>query len=360
MKLILTPTLIVALATLSFIWDGFGCSSSLGCAWHTYKKLVLPEEQLTVDTQCQASSWPCWRGLWPCHGWGSFMFGRAIFTEDQKQQPLGTEQKAFVGPFWSGLSMYRIQIWERVINMVLPEKKQQPVIAAEQASNGPCWLGLSSCPTWLQYGVSRAGGRQSPKQQPLRMEQKAFKGPFQPGLSTYPMRIWERVKKMVLPEEQLPVVPEHQHSSCPCRLGVFPCLTWIRSRVSKAGVTQGPKQQTLYTKLKALSLPYPLGLLWDYLAQAGKTWLVTHCLTDVCILCLLSIARSLWRKVRRPQEQGTGQMDSASTGTDISQGEAMHYYDELCEMKSLLLLMDRYVTILQKKSNCQCQRKKEQ
>lgn len=55
-----------------------------------------------------------------------------------------------------------------------------------------------------------------------------------------------------------------------------------------------------------------------------------------------------------------GQMDSASTGTDISQGEAMRYYDELCEMKSLLLLMDRYVMILQKKSNCQCQRKKEQ
>ena len=224
MKVSLTLSVTVALSIVSFLANGLGRSTFLGWIWDTDKKLVLPEEQLPVDTQCQASSWPCWLGLWPCHGWGYFRVGRVITAEGPKQQPLGTEQKASKGPFWS-------------------------------------------------------------------------------GLSTYPVRIWERLTKMALPEKQLPVVREHQDSSWPCRLGLSPCLTWIHSWVSRAGVTQGPKQQPLRPELKTLSLPYPLGLLWDYADQVGITWLLTYGLTDVCVLCLLRIARSLWRKVRRPREK---------------------------------------------------------
>ncbi|XP_019466343.1 uncharacterized protein LOC109364181 [Meleagris gallopavo] len=358
MKVSLTLSVTVALSIVSFLANGLGRSTFLGWIWDTDKKLVLPEEQLPVDTQCQASSWPCWLGLWPCHGWGYSRVGRVITAEGPKQQPLGTEQKASQGPFWSGLSQYPIQIWERLSKMVLPEKKQ-PVIAAEQASNGHCWLGLSSCPKWLQFGVSRAAVTQGPKQQPLGTEQKASKGPFWSGLSTYPVRIWERLTKMALPEKQLPVVREHQDSSWPCRLGLSPCLTWIHSWVSRAGVTQGPKQQPLRPELKALSLPYPLGLLWDYADQVGITWLLTYGLTDVCVLCLLRIARSLWRKVRRPREKGTGQTDSSSTRTDCSQRDTIHYYNQLWQLKTQLLLMERYIMILEKKANCQQSRKKE-
>ena len=301
MKITLTFSLIAALSTIPFLRDVLGPSSFLGWTWNTDIKLVH-EEQLPVDIQGQASSWLCWLGLWPCHERGCSGVSRDSTTEDPKQQPRGTEQKASKAPFWSGLSAYPIQIWERVSRMVLPEKKQ-PVTAAEQPSNGVCWLGLSSCPRWLQYGVSRAGVTQGPKQQPRGTEQKASKGPFWSGLSAYPIQIWERVRKMVLPEKNQPVLAAEQPSNGPCWLGLSSCPRWLQYGVSRAGVTQGPKQQPLRTELKAPSLPYPLDLLWDYLDQSGKTWLLTYGLTDVCLVCLLTIARSLWGKVRRTWQQ---------------------------------------------------------
>lgn len=92
------------------------------------KKLVLPEEQLLVDTECQTANQPGWIGLPYRTGWVRYRVSRAGITESLKQQPLGTEH---------------------------------------QASSWPCRLGLSPCPRWVCYRVSRTGVTEGQKQQPL-------------------------------------------------------------------------------------------------------------------------------------------------------------------------------------------------
>ena len=76
-----------------------------------------------------------------------------------------------------------------------------PVVPEHQDSSWSYRLGLSSCTRLLQYRINKAGVTESPKEQPLGMEQKASKGPFWSGLSQYPIQIWERVSKMVLPKK---------------------------------------------------------------------------------------------------------------------------------------------------------------
>lgn len=121
----------------------------------------------------------------------------------------------------------------------------------------------------------------------------------EPGCSSSP----DGKKKLVPPEVQLLLDFEYQNFNWPGWTGLPSRPGWVRYRLCRAGVTECLEQQPLLTKLKAVILSSPLGRLWDYLDRAGKTWLLTDILIKVCRLCLLTIARSLWRKVRRPKEQ---------------------------------------------------------
>ncbi|XP_021240683.1 uncharacterized protein LOC110392708 [Numida meleagris] len=225
---------------------------------------------------------------------------------------------------------------DREEELVPPE---EPLLAdtERQTSNWPSWLGLPSCPSWIWQRVSRAAATEGLKQQPQDAEQKAPESPFWLGLSALPIRIRERDSKTVLPEEKQPADTERQTSNWPSCLSLPSCPRCIWHRLSRADGPEGPKRQPLRTEQAAFSLPYLLGLLCDYMEQGGYTGLLMGALIDVCALCLLRVAHSLWGKVQRPREQGTRQMASGPPGTD----------EQLDRLQAQLDLLQRCLTTLE-------------
>lgn len=87
----LTLFLAITMSTSLFTRKGPGRSSYHGLDGDRNKKMVLPEEQLLVDTECQTANWAGWIGLPYRTGWVHYRVSRAGITESLKQQPLGTE-----------------------------------------------------------------------------------------------------------------------------------------------------------------------------------------------------------------------------------------------------------------------------
>ena len=77
--------------------------------------------------------------------------------------------------------------------------------------------------------------------------------------------------------------------------------SWVRLRKDVAPV--GPKELPVVAKSVASDPPYPLGQLWDSLAQADRTQLCCRALQSLWLCFLSWVALRLWRNGNRPQGQ---------------------------------------------------------
>ncbi|XP_064311835.1 uncharacterized protein LOC135314121 [Phalacrocorax carbo] len=93
--------------------------------------------------------------------------------------------------------------------------------------------------------------------------------------------------------------------------------SWVRLRKDVAPV--GPKELPVVAKSVASDPPYPLGQLWDSLAQADRTQLCCRALQSLWLCFLSWVALRLWRNGNRPQGQGKERPASSSVGTDCSE-----------------------------------------
>ncbi|KAM7107731.1 uncharacterized protein J5F26_006947 [Ciconia maguari] len=83
----------------------------------------------------------------------------------------------------------------------------------------------------------------------------------------------------------------------------------------------------------AFDLPYPLGQLWDYLAQVDMTWLLCRAWQTVWLLCMAWIALGFWRNGKRPQQRGRRRTASSSMGTDCWEKGTFSHYHVLCQLE---------------------------
>ena len=80
-----------------------------------------------------------------------------------------------------------------------------------------------------------------------------------------------RVRMDVFPEDlkQMPIATETMASEWPSSIGLRSPHGWVRVR--RDVVPEDLKQPPIGAKSMASNLPYPLGQLWDYLAQVDVT-----------------------------------------------------------------------------------------
>ena len=228
-------------------------SSPRGRVRNWDKKLVLPEEQHPAETESQTSSWLCRFGLTTCSTKIKDKNNNQVLHEEQRSVETKSQASNWLCRF--GLTTCPIKITDGKKNQVLPQE-QILVETKSQTSNWLCWFGLTTCP----------GNGDN---------------------------------KLVLPEERLPINTEAHASNWPFWLGLSPYLKWVPHEVSESVVPEGPKQQSLRTEQKAISLPDTLRHLWDVLKQSRITWHLKDHFTDYRIFRLLWVIYGIWRRMRR-------------------------------------------------------------
>ena len=268
-------------------------SSPRGRVRNWDKKLVLPEEQHPVETESQTSSWLCRFGLTTC----------SIKIKDEKnnqvlheeQRPVETKSQASNWLCRFGLTTCPIKITDGKKNQVLPQE-QILVETKSQTSSWLCRFGLSACPTEIED----ENNNQVLPQEQILVDTKSQTSNWLCwfGLTTCP---GNGDNKLVLPEERLPINTEAHASNWPFWLGLSPYLKWVPHEVSESVVPEGPKQQSLRTEQKAISLPDTLRHLWDVLKQSRITWHLKDHFTDYRIFRLLWVIYGIWRRMRRRQ-----------------------------------------------------------
>ena len=187
----------------------------------------------------------------------------------------------------------RVRNWDK--KLVLPEE-QHPAETESQTSSWLCRFGLSACPTEIED----ENNNQVLPQEQILVDTKSQTSNWLCwfGLTTCP---GNGDNKLVLPEERLPINTEAHASNWPFRLGLSPYLKWVPHEVSESVVPEGPKQQSLRTEQKAISLPDTLRHLWDVLKQSRITWHLKDHFTDYRIFRLLWVIYGIWRRMRRRQ-----------------------------------------------------------
>ena len=268
-------------------------SSPRGRVRNWDKKLVLPEEQHPAETESQTSSWLCRFGLTTCSTQIKDKNKNQVLHEEQRSVETKSQASNWLCRF--GLTTCPIKITDGKKNQVLPQE-QILVETKSQTSSWLCRFGLSACPTEIED----ENNNQVLPQEQILVDTKSQTSNWLCwfGLTTCP---GNGDNKLVLPEERLPINTEAHASNWPFRLGLSPYLKWVPHEVSESVVPEGPKQQSLRTEQKAISLPDTLRHLWDVLKQSRITWHLKDHFTDYRIFRLLWVIYGIWRRMRRRQ-----------------------------------------------------------
>ena len=268
-------------------------SSPRGRVRNWDKKLVLPEEQHPVETESQTSSWLCRFGLTTCSTNIEDENKNQVLPEEQRSVETKSQASNWLCRF--GLTTCPIKITDGKKNQVLPQE-QILVETKSQTSSWLCRFGLSACPTEIED----ENNNQVLPQEQILVDTKSQTSNWLCwfGLTTCP---GNGDNKLVLPEERLPINTEAHASNWPFRLGLSPYLKWVPHEVSESVVPEGPKQQSLRTEQKTISLPDTLRHLWDVLKQSRITWHLKDHFTDYRIFRLLWVIYGIWRRMRRRQ-----------------------------------------------------------
>ena len=157
----------------------------------------------------------------------------------------------------------------------------------------------SSCCSYFAWICSGDKKPDLPQQQEHPVETRTSSRPCWFGLTTCRVTMEDGDQKMASQEQQLRINAQRRASNWPHQLGHSERPRWIRYRVSKVVTPKDPNQQSSGPKQNVLSWHDTLGHVWDNLEQRGVTWILTDVLKHICILSLLSIARGLWRRLRR-------------------------------------------------------------
>ena len=202
-------------------------------------------------------------------------------------------------------------------------------VAVYMVSLFPTGLGLCIYPD----RVIANGGDLPEERKPVGAESMAAE--WSSTISLHNPQSWLRVRMAVVPEgrKQWSVDTERMAAKWSSTIGLHNPQSWVRVRM--AVVPEGRKQQPIGTESMASDLPYPLGQLWDKLAQEDMAWLLCRACQTVWLLCMAWIVVGLWRNVKRPQAQVSNGDQSHRKGPGCGeQGTATALARKACNEKT--------------------------
>ncbi|KAM6080407.1 uncharacterized protein LJ206_009610 [Theristicus caerulescens] len=164
---------------------------------------------------------------------------------------------------------------------------------------------------------------------------------FPGGLDLCILPKWIAARMGALPEDpkQPPIVAETWVSEWKSSTGLGSRHIWVRIKMGVA--PEGLKQPPVGAESVASDLPYPLGQLWDYLAQVDVTWPLRRAWQTVWPLFMALIALGLWRIVKRCRGQGRRRTASSPMGTEGWEKGSFGHYDLLCRLEANAALVAR-------------------
>ncbi|GAB0192783.1 hypothetical protein GRJ2_001743600 [Grus japonensis] len=331
MKLSLLLSLTVAVYMVPLFPTGLGLHSHQGWLW--VRTAMVPEglKQPPVVAESTASKWTSIIGLRSPQSWVRVRM--AVVPEGRKQPPVVAESTA--SKWTSIIGLRSPKSWVRVRMAVVPEGcKQRSIVAKGVAAKWSSTISLHNPQSWLR--VRMAVVPEGWKQRSVVTERMAAK--WSSTISLHNPQSWVRVRMAVVPEgrKQRSVVTERMAAKWSSTIGLHNPQSWVRVRM--AVVPEGRKQQPIGTESMASDLPYPLGQLWDKLAQEDMAWLLCRACQTVWLLCMAWIVLGLWRNVKRPQAQPPelDDRDGEQNEAPITQGEMVsHLLHHLDTHKSM-------------------------